>query len=317
MNNLVLILLVILYGCSSIQRGVLRASSPLFLGISNDLSRERNWEFFREAAPGDLKFLEVLYLQDKQNLGLLTTVIKGYAGYTYAVSETLAFGDEIAGVESSIHKQNAIVLYTKSLDYGLEYLRLKGIQKKELLDLDEAGLTKLLSDKLSRKDLTAVLFFAQSWGSLINLQKDNVALVAHVPKVKTIFDWICSKDAQIENGVCDIFYAQYEAARPRMLGGNPEKARELYKVAINKRPKHLLMRLGFIQYCLLPAYDKEAYEKESIILREELAKWENLNRDNLEDTSEYKAVEQLNLFNAIAKKRFELIEKNKLKIFEG
>ena len=50
-------------------------------------------------------------------------------------------------------------------------------------------------------------------------------------------------------------------------------------------------------------------------LIEEFAKWEDLNRDNLEDKSEYKVVEHLNLYNAIARKRFELIELNKKKIF--
>ena len=149
------------------------------------------------------------------------------------------------------------------------------------------------------------------------MQKDNVALVSHVPKIKFLFDWVCKKEPDIENGVCDIFYAQYEASRPRMLGGNPEKAKLLYAEAIKKRPKHLLLRLGFIQYSLMPSFDLEGYDKEAKILKEEFAKWGNLNRDTLEDTSEYKAVEHLNLYNAIAQKRFEFIEKNKKRIFEG
>ena len=84
-------------------------------------------------------------------------------------------GDEVAGVEGSIHKQNAISLYTKSLDYGLNYFQMKGIAKKELLDRNDHELNNILNDKLSKKDYTAVLFLAQSWASLINLQKDNVA----------------------------------------------------------------------------------------------------------------------------------------------
>lgn len=289
----------------------------MFTETTQKMTLERDWNFFRDSSPGNLKFLEMLYYQDTDNLELLGTLIKGFAGYAYAVPETLAFGDELAGVDGSIQRQNAISLYTKSLDFGLAYLEKKGIKKTDILGSDEQALNKLLGKKLSKKDYSAALFTAQSWGSLINLQKDNISLVSHIPKVKGILDWVCSKEPDIEDGVCDMFYAQYEAARPKMLGGDPEKAKALFTAAIKKRPKHLLIRMLYIQFMILPGFDGDAYEKESAVLREELAKWENINRDNLVDESEYKAVEHLNLFNAITKKRFELIELNKKKIFEG
>ena len=317
MSVRLLVLVLSLVGCSSIQRVALRSASPLFVEGAKSLTLERSWDFFKESAPGNLKFLEMLYLQDKQNLEMLATLIKGYAGYAYAVPETLAFGDELSGVESSPHVKNAIEIYTRSFDYGLDYLLQKGIGRNKILNSDETELKNLLNKQLGKQDLTAILFTAQSWGGLINLQKDNIALVSQVPKVKVLFDWVCEKNPNIENGVCDIFYAQYEASRPRMLGGNPVRAQELYVAAIKKRPKHLLMRLGFIQYLILPAFDQPAYAREASVLTEEFSKWEDLNRDSLEDSSEYKSVEELNLFNAIARKRFHFIEKNKKKLFEG
>ncbi len=251
------LLALILLGCSSIQKTALRGASPLFVNGSEKLILERNWDFFKESSPGNLKFLEMLYLQDTDNLRLLGTLVKSYAGYAYAVPETLAFGDELAGVEGSIHKHNAISLYTRSLDYGLDYLHKKGIQREDLLLKDETELNKMLDQKMGRSDFTAILFLAQSWASLINLQKDNVALVSHVPKVKVLFDWVCKQDHEIEHGVCDIFEAQYEASRPRMLGGNPEKAKDLYQKTIKKYPRHLLIRISYIQFSLLPAFDQE------------------------------------------------------------
>jgi hypothetical protein len=317
MRYALLMPIFLFWGCSSVQKVALRGASPLFVDGAEKLTLESNWDFFKDSAAGNLKLLESLYLQDTNNLGLLSTLIKGYAGYSYAVPETLAFGDELDGIEDSIHKKNAISLYTRSFDYGLDYFQKKGLKRKELLHFEENDLLKTLDSKFSRQDYTAVLFTAQSWASLINLQKDNVALVSHVPKVKILFDWVCQKVPDIEYGVCDIFQAQYEASRPRMLGGNPEKAKSLYQAAIQKYPKHLLIRMGFIQYSILPSFDKVSYERESTLLTEEFTKWGNLNRDTLEDTSEYKMVEHLNLYNAIARKRFEMIEKCKNKIFEG
>jgi hypothetical protein len=315
MPYLLLILSLSLVGCSSLQKMALRTSSPMFVEGSNKLTLENNWEFFRESAPGNLKFVEMIYLQDTDNLEILSTLVKGYAGYAYAVPETLALQDELEEVEVSIHKHNALMLYTKALDYGLEYFQKKGISKNKLLSMSEKDLLKLMNKKLNKKDYTAVLFTAQSWASLINLQKDNVALVSHVPKMKVLFDWVCRKKPSIENGICEVFAAQYEASRPRMLGGNPEKAKVLYAEAIKKRPQHLLIRVGLIQYSIIPSYDVDAYDREAKVLREEFLKWGDLNRDTLEDLSEYKSAEHLNLYNAIAKKRFEIIEKNKKRIF--
>lgn len=315
MRVLFLSTLLVLSGCGTIRKLGIRSATPMFTKSSDELTRENSWEFFRDSAPGNLKFLELLYLQDPNNLPLLSVLIKGYSGYAFAVPETLAYGDELAGEESSPWKQQAIIHYTRALDYGLDYLSKKDISRGDLLNSDEQKLIKLFSKELDEDDLPAVLFTAQAWGSLINLQKDNVALVAQVPKVKAMFDWVCGEDPKIENGVCDIFYAQYEASRPRMLGGDPKKAEELYLAAIKNRPHHLLMRFGYIQYLIVPMGDQEKYEKVGADLRSEIEKWENLNRDTLDDTSEYKYDRHINLYNAIARKRFELIEKNKKKIF--
>lgn len=308
-------MLLALSSCGSLQKWAMRSATPLFQESSNKLTQEANWDFFRESTPGNLKFLELLYLSDPKNEGLLGVLVKGHTGFAFAVPETLALGDELGGVESSPWKERAIYHYTRALDYGLDYLNRRGVTHQDLLDLDEAALSTKLKEELSKKDVVAVIYLGQAWGSLINLQKDNVSLVAKVPKVKVLFDWACGVEPDIDDGVCDIFYAQYEASRPRMLGGNPAKAKELYEKASQKYPHNLLIRLGQIQYLVLPAMDEEEYDQLATPLKAELAKWEDLNRDALENKSEYRGHADVNLYNAIAKKRLELIEKNRKNIF--
>ncbi len=315
MRLLILALLGTIWGCSTIQKYSLRSTSGLFRDSNARMARERDWEFFRASAPGNLKFMELLSLQDKDNLVLLATLAKGYAGYAFSVHETLFLEDSILGLENSVNFKSAISLYTRSLDYGLVFLDKKGISKRDLLNLNDHELKIKLGKKLSDRDLEGVLYLAQSWGSLINLQKDNMSLVSQVPRVKILFDFVCKEDPKIDDGVCDLFFAQYEAARPKMLGGNPQLAKELYMDAMSRNPKNLLIRISYIQYLLLPAFESDLYEMESKILKQEFAEWDNLNRDSLEDHSSYRVNEDLNLYNAVAKKRFEIIEKNKAKIF--
>jgi len=302
-------------GCGSIQRLGVRSMSPIFKQGGDFLTHERNWDFFKDSTPANLKFLELLYLQDQNNLKLLSLLIKGYAGYAFAVPETLLFEEEIKGDDGSTWKRQTLDFYTRAFDYGLSYLEKNDITSEELLNLEESKLRNLLQKELSEEDLVSVLFFAQAWGSLIQQQKDNVALVAQVPRVKVLFDWVCGQDPDIEFGVCDIFYAQYEASRPKMLGGDPVKAEQLYLSAIKKRPHHLLLRLGYIQYLLIPSYDQEKYESVAKDLVLEFQRWDDLNREHLKKDTDYKDDHHLNLYNAIAKKRFEMVEKNKKSIF--
>ncbi len=315
MGRYLLIFLILLTGCSSIQKWAVRRSSPVFHKAGEQLTKEDSWVFFRNSAPGNLKFLELVYLTDPENMTLLPTVIKAHAGYAYAVPETLAFEDELLGNFESPNKTEAIHHYTRALDYGVHYLGNRDISKEDLLNLPEEKLRKKLDDETDEDDLVAMVYMAQSWGSLINLQKDNVSLVSQIPRVKILFDHVCSVKPDIENGICDIFMAQYEASRPRMLGGNPEKAKELYSSAMKKYPQHLLIPLNMIQYIHLPAMDAEEYEKLATFMKTELNEWGSKKRDNLADETRYRKSRDLNLYNAVAKKRLEIIEQNKKKIF--
>jgi hypothetical protein len=315
MQWLFLTFLLSLQACGTFRKQALRSISPVFTQSGDLLMRENNWDLFVRAAPGNVKFMEMLSLQDPDNLELKAATVKAFAGLAFADAETRYLAETVAGEEGKYWKNQAISLYTRAFDYGLEYLEKKDISRQDLLTLNDQSLQGKIAQKLNHDDLMGVLYTAQAWGSLLNLQKDNVALVAQVPKVKLLFDWVCSKKPDIDQGVCDIFYAQYEAARPRMLGGNPEKAEKLFQNAIIKHPKNLLVRLGYIQHMIMPQMDLEKYEIQARILRKEFQKWGELNRDSLVNESDYRDVADLNLFNAIAQKRFEAIEKNKNKIF--
>lgn len=314
MRLIVMPLFLALVGCGTIQKMALKSSTPVFEKSSRSLMKESSWEFFKESAPANIKMMELLWDQDKSNERLLALLVKGYAGYAFAVHETQAFEDELSGVEDSRARKAAIQFYTRALDYGLMYLEKHDLRAEDLLSNDDSKLVRKLKE-FDADDVTALLYTAQAWGSLINLQKDNVALVSQVPKVKLLFDRVCDIDKQIDQNVCDIFYAQYDASRPKMLGGNPENGEKLFLAAIQRHPKNLLIRTSYIQYFLVPLMDGEKYEKVALALREEFSKWEDLNRDTLENVSSYKGSEELNLFNAVAQKRFLAVEKHKKKIF--
>src|ERR1043165_9198096 len=99
----------------SLQKMAIRSATPVFEKSSDTMMKEGNWDFFKASTPGNLKFMEVIWDQDQKNLPLLGVLIKSYSGYAFAVHETLAYQDELKGVENSQAKKDAITFYTRAL----------------------------------------------------------------------------------------------------------------------------------------------------------------------------------------------------------
>ena len=78
MRFFMLPLFVALSSCS-LQKLALRTAAPVFEKSSEGVMKEGNWDFFRVSSPGNLKFLELLWHQDQDNLRLLSVLIKSYA----------------------------------------------------------------------------------------------------------------------------------------------------------------------------------------------------------------------------------------------
>jgi hypothetical protein len=295
-----LVLLLTLASCS-LTKLALRSQAPLFEKGGDTLKHEKDWHWFREATPGNIQFMETMLSQDDDNHVLRRTLVKAYAGYAYGVFETLMIPELLEGSDEKPQVQRALGLYQRAMGHGRKYFAHKDVN----FDVqDEADFVESLRDNVDEEDLVALAFHAQAWAGMINLQKQDMVLVSQLPRVKLVFDHVCGLKPDIENGLCPLFYAQYEASRPRMLGGNPELARELFQKFMQKSPAHLLARVSYLQFSVIPRLDEDEFVKVGRELDEAIAKWK-VEQGN----------ENLNLLNAIGQERWALLKKNQKKIF--
>lgn len=304
--------------CSMIRRTALRTTTAIMQEGSGFINYEGSWDNFQKSAPANLTTLEGFWFADQSNTDLLALLIKGHAGLGFGVYETQALDDQLKDKDKSEAKDKAIQHYTKAYDYGIRYMQEKGITEENLLDREAAtSLVKILNEKLNEEDMIATFYFAQAWGGLINLQRTNVALMSKLGSIKVLMDWVCGKNPNFELGSCNLFYAVYEAGRPAMLGGNLQKGRDIFEKFIKNSPLNLLARVSFIQYYIVPTMDETLYAQHAEFLKRELVLWEEtLNLGTRKKTNrKYLKNKEFNLFNSIAKKRFEIIEKNKDEIF--
>lgn len=316
----VFLVLMAVSGCSSIRKMALKTAAPLFKDSMSGIESEGNWEQFRHGIPGNLTLIDGLLAVRPHDENLLMAAIKGNAGYAFGVYETLYLEDKLKDESRSPYKDQAIAHYSKAFDYGLQFLKANDLDFEDLKNAvkDKRGVAGLLNAQLSsdQVSLEAILFAGQSLAGLINLQRDNLQLISLLPIAKGMFDWVCDLDPNIAHGTCQIFYGSYEAGRPAMLGGNPERGKQIFQSLVKERPDNWLARVTFIEQYAIPQYDENVYHAQ----KKDLEKFEVKLRDSLSFDPTGKqdpafSNKQLRLYQAIAIKRYQIIKKYEKEIF--
>ena len=315
---LLLALLLLNTSCGGIQTLTIKGASSVLVNSSYQLESEDNWENFKDSIPANLKLIESFLYLDPQNTDLLLSLVKGYAAYSFTVNETLYLEDFLAENDKIQNYTKAVTNLSRAMNYGVRYLKEKGITYKELMGKmnEENGVISFLDDKLSNsvKNIEAIFYIGQALGALVNLQKDKMTMIAQLPLVKALFDWSCSKKPDINQGGCAIFYGTYETSRPKYLGGNPVKGKEHFENAIKEFPDNWLIRTMYTQFYLIPMASEDAYQEQKDFFS---VQSENFYKNILwfpgkEVTAEHNNVR---LFQAIALKRFNIIKKYEEELF--
>jgi hypothetical protein len=306
--------------CGMMKKMAVGTVSHILVDASQEIQTETNLVNFKNGVPGTLKLVESLLYMDPENEKYLSTLTKAYAAYSFIINETDYLEDFFNDRDDSFHKEQAILNYSKSLEYGLRYLKLNGITYQELMQnlSNDNGIVDLLEDNLSDAilDLEAVLFTAQAVSSLANLQRSKLKLAAQVPVGKAMFDWVCSKKPDIHFGTCGLFYGAYNSALPRALGGNPKKGQKIFLDLIKKFPKNWLIRTAYIQFYLVPMMDEDGYKEQKFYLEKALrthdkdVKWSpNAKKDPVfADAS-------MRIYQTLALERYKIIKKFEKEIF--
>lgn len=327
MNKLRLIVATVTFGtllssCSTFNKAAVGGSSDLVYNASNAVLGESNFEIFKNGVAGNLILMEGLLVQSPKNQNLLATLNKGYAGYAFAVNETQMNEEEWAEAKTEDGKKQALFNYTRSLHFGIRYLKEEGIEFSDIIARmnEPQGIHQILDKKLSnddKRDLEVVLFTAQSLAALINLQKDNMGFVSQLSAAKGMFDWVCQKDPSINYGTCDIFYGAFEAGRPTMLGGNPQKGKEIFLKAIAKHPHNWLIRTSYMQFYLIPQNDEDGFKEQMLALKvfnEEFSRYYIFDNESRVE-GPWTREEGLRFYQTLALKRYDLITHFQKKFF--
>ena len=249
MRNAVLLAAVatLLAGCSALNRAAVRSTADILtLGRRATLD-EPDYQLAREAMPAQLKLVETLIVAEPANRDLRRLAAEGFAGGAFLF------------IEDS-DPARAKGLYLRGRDHALAALALKprfaGLAAKNLDEFQTALKSATIDD-------VPDLFWAGAgWGGYVNLSKDDAAALAELPKVLALMTRVKELDESFHFAGADMFFGVYYASRPRILGGDPEKARAAFERAHKiTKGKYLMTHVLNARWYAVAVQDRELYKQ--------------------------------------------------------
>jgi tetratricopeptide (TPR) repeat protein len=239
-------LLIMLSGCS-LQKIALRSTTGLLYYGVEAIYQETDLQIAEQAIASDLKLLEGLLQADPGSKDLLILLTQGYASYSLGFVE-----DE--------DTERSKLFYLRARDYGLKLLQKTPPFKNGIPETEAEFNQKILL--LRNKDLPALFWTAFSWGGWINLSKDNPEAVFDLGKVKVMMKQVLELDEGYFFGAAHLFFGSVAGALPRMLGGNPEEAKEHFQRAIKlTEQKFLLAYVYAARFYAQPVLDDVLFDE--------------------------------------------------------
>jgi len=196
----------------SLNRLVINAAGGFMESGIEVIYAEGDLEIAEQFMANNLKIIELLLQRDPDNPELNLLAAQGFGAFAMAFVE-----DE--------NPQRAARLYQRGLDYAFRSLPEKLAFKPDIKPQD----LEILLTKYTSKEVPSLFWLGYNWGSLVLQNLDNPRMLLNLSKVEMIMQRVLELDESYNFAGVHLFYGTFYAARPPLLGGNPEKGRKHYE----------------------------------------------------------------------------------------
>lgn len=278
-----LLAIVVLQGC--VQTIAIRTVGGILDYGFEAFNEESDLQLAHEALGSNLKLIEALLKGDPENKKLLILASQGYYAYALAFAE-----------DDSVER--ARIFYVRGRNYALQMLHANAAFQSSL-DKDVASFTKSLQ-AFSKEDVPALFWAAFSWGSYINITRTDLDAMADLPKVLAMIQFVIDNDPAYYFGSAYLFLGAMEATTPKMLGGNPEKAKEYFEKSLSINDGKFLM--PYVYYAKTYAVGQQDQELFESLLKKV-------------DDASVDVLPEARFANAVAKKKARLLREKMSELF--
>ena len=257
--------LALLSGCSVKTIAVNTVANTLS-DTGDVFTRDDDPELVRDATPFALKLYESLLESVPNHVPLLVSTCSGFTQYGYAFLEAEADAlDSSQRAEATALRERALKHYLRARGYCMRGMNARfGRNTSQALLEDPAAALR----RARKNDVPLLYWSAASWGAAISLGIDRPDLAIDLPSVRALADRALALDPTWNQGSIHELMISLESL-PEALGGNPERARQHFKTAVELQKglspgPYVALATGIA----VPAQDRVEYER---LLKEALA----------------------------------------------
>ena len=230
----------LLSGCSTGQL-VARGASPLINNGVTAMNRETDLGLARASMPANLKMLEALLVADPATRRIRCRRRWGFMATRWHSSSLMTRSVRPACIDA-----RARMPWSHSNELA--------VSVEAVLTGDTATFERTLAT-LNTEDVPALFWTASTWGKWIELQLNDPARLAELPRVEALMQRVLDLDETYYYGGVHLFFGAYYGGRAPMFGGDFARAAKHFDraAAINHnqlllvdvyRARYLLRQMG-------------------------------------------------------------------------
>jgi len=295
--SVVVVMCALFCGCS-IKKTATTVIGKLAVDGSVVVESEQDVDLARTSTPSLILTLEVFAKGNPKDKRLAALLARSYGQYAFGFLEEdmIRFKDsDKTAYQKSFDR--ADLFYQRGKEYGLLALW-PGKEQERVLTLSLDEFKKGLA-KFGKHDVPALFWAAFCWGNWLNLHRDDPGAFIDVPRVEAMAQRILELNPSYYYGSAHSFLGSIASARPQMLGGSIERAREEFDAALKIDDRYLMTKVLYAQFFAVQAQDSALFEKL-------LTQVEN---------GDAKALPEQRLANELAKRRAALLLEKRKKYF--
>jgi len=233
------------YSCS-LEKFIIRQTGTLLDYGTIALYEETDLILAEQALASNIKLLEGMIKGDPENRHLLMLTSQAISGYALGFVE-----DE--------SPERAKPLYLRARNYAARVLAQNDFNlSEENILLDEYNQkVKMIEDD----DLDALFWAAFCWAGWINLSLDNPQAFIDLPKVEALMKRVLDIDSTYYHGAGLLFFGSVWGTKPRMMGGDPEKAKQYFDKNLKvTNGNFLLSYVYYAKYYAAKTLDEDLFK---------------------------------------------------------
>jgi hypothetical protein len=206
---------LILISSCSMDKMLVRSSTPLIEGGVEALNHESDLQLAEESIPANLNMLQGMITIDPENAQLHTFAAQAYYGLSYGFNE-------------DNRPQRASKFYLRGRKHGLKALEI--ISGENLLTLPIADFEQQVA-QFDKDDVATMFWTASNWAKWIDMHRDSVEAIAELVRATALMQRVLELDDTYYYGGAHMYFGVYYGSRPPLLGGNFDKSRQHFDSA--------------------------------------------------------------------------------------